>query len=67
MAKHVRYIDRHVTKEGLRLIEVKPLAITQAEYAAKRADAEAYVCADCGHKDFGGWNCNNCGEHNLIR
>jgi hypothetical protein len=67
MAKHARYIDRHVTKEGLRLIEVTPLAITQAEYAAKRSDAEAYTCADCGYHGFGGWNCNNCGAHSLIR
>ena len=67
MAKHVRYIDRHVTKEGLRSIEVTPLAITQAEYAARRDNAEAYTCADCGYQGHGAWNCNNCGQHNLIK
>ena len=31
------------------------------------AAAEAYECADCGHHGFSGWNCQRCGEHNLIR
>lgn len=28
---------------------------------------EAYVCADCGDRGFGGWNCLQCGNHNLIQ
>jgi hypothetical protein len=33
----------------------------------QREDAEAYTCADCGYEGFGAWNCDHCGQHNLIR
>jgi hypothetical protein len=45
------------------LTNANPLKVLQR----KQEDAEAYTCADCGYRGFGGWNCNNCGQHNLIR
>ena len=40
-------------------------------YAARRVladnDLESYTCADCGFKGYGAWNCEQCGNHNLVR
>lgn len=34
---------------------------------AEPANPEAYECAACGYHGFGAWNCNECGNHDLIR
>ena len=39
----------------------------EPELRQAEPNPEAYVCADCDDRGFGGWNCNRCGSHNLIR